>query len=227
MQQRRLVGMKRRVEPEPALGGKAGAHADVGDQEAVVENLPFAFEPEHACAPGCARRRRRSASRMRPCSRRRASRREARRGRRAASTPTTLLRQRSSRLRQLAQALDQELLDIVLLQVDERRPVMPALGQQVELVDLLVAEEDLADAPADALLRPSARRSPGDRGSPACASAKQIAREPTLTVSSSSSSSTGCRAARDRSQRSGRPARRRRRPPASVASCRPSSAGRT
>ncbi len=53
---------------------------------------------------------------------------------------------------QRARPFDQELLDVILLQVDERRAAVPRLGQQVELVDLRVAEEHATDAPAHALL---------------------------------------------------------------------------
>jgi septal ring-binding cell division protein DamX len=53
-----------------------------------------------------------------------------------------------------ARAGDQRLFQVVLLQVDHRRHLVAGLGQQVELVDQLVAEEHLADLPAHA------RRSP-------------------------------------------------------------------
>jgi hypothetical protein len=52
---------------------------------------------------------------------------------------------------QLRGALDQELLDVVLLQIDERRPPMAGLGQEIELIDLLCAEVHATDAPAHAL----------------------------------------------------------------------------
>jgi hypothetical protein len=45
MQQRRLVAVKRWIKPEAALGRKAGAHRNVGDQEPIVEDLPFASSP--------------------------------------------------------------------------------------------------------------------------------------------------------------------------------------
>jgi hypothetical protein len=53
---------------------------------------------------------------------------------------------------QLRQPVDQDLLEMVLLQVDERRTTMPALRQQVEGIDLLVAEERPPDLPLDTLL---------------------------------------------------------------------------
>jgi hypothetical protein len=56
------------------------------------------------------------------------------------------------RARQLGRTLDEELLDVVLLQVDERGPAVPGFRQQIELVYLLVAEEYASDAPTNALL---------------------------------------------------------------------------
>ena len=46
VQQRRLVRMERRIEPEPALRREIGRHVNVGDQEAVAEHLPFPLQPE-------------------------------------------------------------------------------------------------------------------------------------------------------------------------------------
>ena len=151
MQQRRLVAMKRRVEPEAALGRKAGAHQNVGDQEPIVEDLSFAFEPEHV-----ANRAARAVGGDQPVGMHRVFAIGCADAKRDAvgflfdaddfAAPAQL------GLRELAQALDQELLDPVLLQVDERRPAVTLAGQQVEFVDLLVAKENPADAPADALL---------------------------------------------------------------------------
>src|SRR6185436_12326179 len=47
MQQRRLLRMERRIEPEPAFGRKLGFHLDVGDQETVAKDLALRFETEH------------------------------------------------------------------------------------------------------------------------------------------------------------------------------------
>ena len=46
--------------------------------------------------------------------------------------------------------LDQEELKVVLLQVDEGRAFVVGLGEEVEAVDLLVAQEDFAFVPDDA-----------------------------------------------------------------------------
>ncbi len=151
MQQRRLVAVKRWVEPETALGRKAGAHRNVCDQEPIVEDLSFAFDPEHA-----ANRAARAVGGDQPVGMHRVfaiGRADPKRDTVGLlfdaddfAAPAEL------GLRQLAQALDQELLDPVLLQVDERRPAVTLAGQQVEFVDLLIAKENPADAPADALL---------------------------------------------------------------------------
>ena len=47
VQQRRTPGMKRRIEPEPALGRKFRGHLDVGDQELVLEHLAGEFRADH------------------------------------------------------------------------------------------------------------------------------------------------------------------------------------
>ena len=54
--------------------------------------------------------------------------------------------------REFADAIDQIGLGIELLQVDEGRPLVALLRQQVELVELLLAVKDLADAPHHALV---------------------------------------------------------------------------
>ena len=47
----------------------------------------------------------------------------------------------------LAWLAQQQFLEVVLLQVDERRPLVPGFGQQVELEYLALAKEDLAEVP--------------------------------------------------------------------------------
>ncbi len=54
--------------------------------------------------------------------------------------------------RQLFDAVDQIGLGVELLQVDEGRPLVPLLRQQVELIELRLAVKDLADAPHHALV---------------------------------------------------------------------------
>ena len=53
---------------------------------------------------------------------------------------------------QRLQPFHQPLFEMILLQVDERRPLVPGLGQQVEAEQLAVAEEHLAEPPLHALL---------------------------------------------------------------------------
>ena len=140
--------MERRIEPEPALGRKLGLHLHVGDQEAVAEHLPFPFEPHQvaqraACAVG----------------------RDHVVGFDAVATVRRLdLEPRRRRILLDADRLvppahpvaerrkpvDQRFLEVVLLQIDEGRPLVARLRQQVELVGELVVKVDLADFPADA-----------------------------------------------------------------------------
>ncbi len=154
VQQRRLPGMKRRIEPEPALGRKVRLHVDIGDQEAIAEHLPFRFEAEHRT-----HRTLGAVADDQPLAR------ElifafrccdphqhvflARRDGNDLVPPANL------RLRKLTEPVDQAFLEMVLLQVDERRAVMAGLRQQVERIDLLVAEEDPAHFPFHALANDS------------------------------------------------------------------------
>ena len=54
---------------------------------------------------------------------------------------------------ELAGAIDQVLLGVILLEVDERGHLVPRLGQQIEAVDLALAVVQPADLPGHALLR--------------------------------------------------------------------------
>ena len=51
VQQRRLSARKRRIEPEPAFGGPLRLHADVGDQEMILEHLAYELETEQSRGP--------------------------------------------------------------------------------------------------------------------------------------------------------------------------------
>jgi len=77
-----------------------------------------------------------------------------------------------------------------LLQVDERRHLVAVFRLQVELIDHGIAEKDLADVPDHAFLH---MRVPTPRRSQTSSERleKQIAREPSPILSSSSSSTTG------------------------------------
>ena len=48
--------------------------------------------------------------------------------------------------------LEQEAFDVELLQVDEGGALVAGLGQEVEAVDRVLVEEDLAEVPGDALV---------------------------------------------------------------------------
>ena len=139
--------MKRRIEPEPALGRKLALHVHVGDQESVAEHLAFPLETHQI----------------------------AQRAARAVGGDDVVGRDRVAPVWRLdvepdsgivlfdahrpvppahavperPETSDQGLFEVVLLQVHERRPPVARLRQQVEAVREFVAEENLADAPAD------------------------------------------------------------------------------
>ena len=124
--------MERRIEPEPALGRERRRHLDVGDQELVLEHLSGELRPTLA-----QRRRRR---RRRPRSGRSSA-----YGPSGVSTSEHMVVARFERRPLVAPAqvgparraaVDQIGLGIELLQVDEGRPLVALLGQQVELVEL-------------------------------------------------------------------------------------------
>ena len=170
VQQRRLVRMERRIEPEPALGREIRFHVDVGDQEAVAEHLPFRIRGRASAAPGCARRRRRSASRRRACTRRRAwppARRHRRRAarRRRPCSPSAARRRRARCARSTRYSSNQ-----YCCRLTNAGRRWPGSGRRSKRIDELVAEEDLADVPADALVDDLLAAAAADRGSPARAS---------------------------------------------------------
>ena len=53
VEKRRLPGVERRGEPEPALGREIGLHLDIGDQEAFLEMPALEIEPELAADTAC------------------------------------------------------------------------------------------------------------------------------------------------------------------------------
>ncbi len=150
VQQRRAAGMEGRQEPEAALDGEIRLHRHVGDEEAVLEHAAAEFEAEQA-----ARGRARAVGGDHPIGvelvlavRRFHAQAHAIIARRHADD-TVLPAQIDAR--QGLRALDQILLDVILLQVDEGREMMAAVGQQIEGEDLAIAEKDLAGLPGDAL----------------------------------------------------------------------------
>ena len=151
MQQYTLAGMKRRVKPEPALGGEVGVHLHIGNQKAVAEDAAMAFLTQQA-----AQGRARSVAGQHPlgvdpvlafgrlhCHQNTIG---ARHQRRDLAVPAQIDQ------RQLQRALDQIGLGVVLLQVDEGRAFMAVLGQQVKLVQRLVLGKYLAQIPGHALV---------------------------------------------------------------------------
>ncbi len=154
MQQHGLVRVERRIEPEPALGREIGFHLHVGDQEAVLEGAALAVQPEQAAqrAAGAVGRHDVAAveriGAVRCFHRQRHGR--VRRAGMALRDADDLVLPADLQVGQLARAVQQEAFGVVLLQVDEGRPLVAAFRQQVEAVDLLVAQEYLADVPAHA-----------------------------------------------------------------------------
>ncbi len=132
MQQHRLIRMKRRIEPEPALDGKVRFHLDVGDQEAVIERAAVGVEP-HQFANRTVRAVRRhhitAAQRIFPV-RRFDRKRDV--GVLAAGCAILLQTHHLAlpanlEIRQFARSLQQIAFHVVLLKIDESRPVVTAL----------------------------------------------------------------------------------------------------
>ncbi len=151
VQQRGAPGVERRIEPEPALGRKRGCHLDVGDQELVLEHLALKFRTHHL-----SQRRARAVAgddilRIQPI---RTIRRLDRQSHVVVARlePRHLVAPAQVDCGKLADAVDQIGLGIELLQVDKSRPLVPLLGQQIELVEQLLTVKDLADAPHHALV---------------------------------------------------------------------------
>ena len=96
VQQRRAAGVKRRIEPKPALGREFRRHLDVGDQELIFKQLPGEFRAHHLPQRRGGRHRRRRRSRHAADTVRQAFRSSAAHGRCAVQVPVTLLRQRRS-----------------------------------------------------------------------------------------------------------------------------------
>ena len=150
MQQHALVGVKRRVKPKPALGRKVHLHHHVGNQEAVFEHLALHVQPQLAAhraarpvghdqpvgldgeaAFGCVHRHARTI------------------GQRLHTHHLVLPAQVGA---QRGGARHQRFFQVVLLQVDHARAVVPGVGHQIKPVHLFFAHKGAAHAPAHALL---------------------------------------------------------------------------
>ena len=157
VQQHALVAMKRRVEPEPALGREVHLHAHVSDQEAVAKHparalLPHQLAQRRTCAVAGGEVI--GAQRVAALGGGYAQQHTAD----IATLALRGLRQRGDGV--LPANLDvgqgqrsqrQVSLGVVLLQVDEGRALVAGLGQQVKRVEQAVAEEHPAAAPLHAL----------------------------------------------------------------------------
>ena len=144
--------MKRRIEPEPALGGKVGRHFHVGNQETVAKYPAFAFQSHQFADGAFAAVGRHHMGRLQRVGAIGRVDRQLRvigmllqRGDAAAPAQVEPW--------QFLRAFMQIAFHIVLLQIDKGRPLVAVLGQQVEAVNLFVAHEDAAEVPADALVR--------------------------------------------------------------------------
>ena len=150
MHQRRLAGVEARIEPEAALGRDVGRHPDVGDQELVLEGDAGKFQPEQI-----ARGRARAVGGDQPVGVERVGPIVGGDGQPhmivARGDADELVLPAQVDGVDLADAIAQSLLEIILLQIDEGRHLVPGLGQQVEREHEIVAEEDLAEFPGDAL----------------------------------------------------------------------------
>ena len=151
VQQRALPGVEGRVEPEAALGRQVGIHADVGNQEAVAEHPAVRLQAQQLAQAGArAVAGRHVAGRERVGAVGRLDGQQRLAGLLRDADHLVIPAQVDQRQR--GGTLGQVALDVVLLQVDEGRPLVAAFGQQVELVDLLVAEEHAPDLPRHALV---------------------------------------------------------------------------
>src|SRR5690606_885218 len=150
VQQRRLPGMERRFEPEPAFRREIRLHLHISKQKPLLEDATLEVQPEHS-----AYRRASAVAGDKP------------RGLQFVSSVRRLdadARMISAQLYpgylvfpsqidqvgKIGGALDQILLDVILLQVDEGRHFVARLGQQVEAPDFAVAVEKPADLPGHA-----------------------------------------------------------------------------
>ena len=150
VQQHALVGVKRRVEPKPAFGGKVGFHHHIGDQKPVFEHLAVHVQPQLAAHVGA-----------RPVGHDQPVGLDVKRtvGRFHAHAGTVGQRLHAHHLvfpaqigTQFGGALHQRFFQVVLLQVDHARALVARAGHQVEAVHLFLAQKGAAHVPAHALV---------------------------------------------------------------------------
>ena len=151
VQQCRSSRVKRRVEPEPALGRKFGRHLDVSDQKLILEHLPCELRAHHL-----PQRRARAVAghdiirsdTIRPV--RRIDQEDDMIV--ALLEPNHPVAPPQGDFGQLLDAIDQVGFGVELLEIDESRPLVPLLRQQVELIEQRFAVKNLADLPDHALV---------------------------------------------------------------------------
>ena len=150
VQERRFSRMKRRIEPEPALGREFRIHPHVGDEELILKGLADEIGADHTAQ---ARTRAVTGDHVIGGDGIGTFRRVDRqthmvvRGLQAYDliTPAQI------NPRHLGDALAQEFFGVILLQIDEGRHFVPAFRQEVEAIDELFAEKNPADLPDDPL----------------------------------------------------------------------------
>ncbi len=154
VQQHALVGVERRVEPEPAFGREVGLHDHVGDQEAVLEHMAFDVQTE--LAPHIAARPIGDDQPVGVDLEVAVGRFEAHAG---AAVAVISQRLNAHHLVFPAQvhterfgAPHQRFFQVVLLQVDHAGALVAGVGHEVEAVDLFFAQEGAAHVPAHALV---------------------------------------------------------------------------
>ena len=127
--------MKRRVEPEPALGRKFRRHLDVGDQELILEHLPRKLRAHHLPQRRAGAVAGDDKPRVQPIG-------TIRRLDRQSHMVVALFQgdhlvaPAQVDRGKLLDAIDQIGLRVELLQVDEGRALVAFLRQQVELIEL-------------------------------------------------------------------------------------------
>jgi hypothetical protein len=150
VQQRRTSRMEGRIKPEPALGRKFRRHLDVGDQELILEHLAAEFRADHLPQRGARTIAGDDVLRVHAIG-------AFGRVDRQRDGIVALLQRRylvapaKVDLGQVRDAIDEIGFRVILLEVDEGRPLVAVFRQQIELVELGLAMKDPADAPHHAL----------------------------------------------------------------------------
>jgi hypothetical protein len=150
VQQHALVAVKRRVEPEPALGGVVGFHDHVGDQEAVHEDAALDLQAQQV-----ADRAARAVGHDQPVG---LDVKSAVGGVHAQADMVRLIAHTHHLVApadvgaQFQGAGHHHFFQVVLLQVDHAGALVAGVGHQVEAIHLLLAEEGAPHVPAHALV---------------------------------------------------------------------------